>query len=38
MLGKEQALAKLEALAHYGRYSDEIIIKAKGSLGQTNND
>ena len=32
ILSKEQALAKLDALARYGRYSDEIITRAKASL------
>jgi|SRR6266850_3549600 len=32
ILTKEQALAKLQALARYGRYSDEIIKRARGVL------
>ena len=32
ILTKEQALAKLDALARYGRYSDEIISRAKAGL------
>ena len=32
ILSKEQALAKLDALARHGRYSDEIISRAKASL------
>lgn len=32
ILSKEQALAKLNALARYGRYSDEIITRTRASL------
>ena len=32
ILGKEQALSKIDALARFCRYSDEIIIRARTSL------